>query len=233
MGQAAGGNQQINTHKLRSMNEQTQLDDSGTTTTMESRELIENLEADTLVQANDTVIIYRSPLAEAPRIFLLVVLYIATIYFTNKFPITVHQISIGSLFGYDITFGLPLLGLLPLMLMGNIVVRLMNYKYVLTPDYVLEIEGLMALVEKSVRLHYIHLRGIEIERSVLQKLFNLGDLRLGSAIAQGDAEIVMKGIYNPRRVKDIINERMIEQNNLQQDKPSQELIQELLEAVAD
>lgn len=161
---------------------------------------------------SENIVVNRHYLDELPRIVLLILLYILAIYVSIKVPVTVQYIPLGSLFGKQFSIGLPLAGIVPLMLMANIAHSLMNYRYVLTPDYVMEIEGLLDFREKSQRLHYIHIRGMEIEKSVFQKMFNLGDLKLGSPVAQADAEIVLRGIRDPRRFKDIINQRIIEQS---------------------
>ena len=161
---------------------------------------------------SDNIVIYRSPLNEIPRGIVLLALYVATIYVSWTYPESIQYVSLGELFGRELSMGLPLFGIVPLVFMGAISHSLLNFRYVLTPDYVMEIEGLLDLREKSVRLHYIHIRGMEIDRSVLQKLLNIGDLRLGSAVAHGDSEIVMKGIYNPRHYKDIINQRIMAQS---------------------
>lgn len=156
------------------------------------------------------VVIFRHPFDETPRILLLLLFYAAAIYISVAFPVTVQRVPLGSIFGKEMSIGIPLAAIVPIMMMGGIVHSLYDVRYVLTPDYVMEIEGLLSFNEKSVRLHYIHIRGMEIERNIFQKMFNIGNLKLGSAIAQGDSDVVLRGVYDPRRYKDIINERIME-----------------------
>lgn len=180
------------------------------TTTEEPSETHSSASEETEARPSPNVVIFRHPLDETPRILLLLLFYAAAIYISIAFPVTVQRIPLGVIFGKELSIGLPLAAIVPIVMMGSIVHSLYDVRYVLTPDYVMEIEGLLSFNERSVRLHYIHIRGMEIERNIFQKMFNIGNLKLGSAIAQGDSDVVLRGVFDPRRYKDIINERIME-----------------------
>ncbi len=125
-----------------------------------------------------------------------------------RFPDTVEHYFLGSAFGFDVGLSLPAMGILPLVLGAALIHKLLNRKYVLCEDYILEIEGLVAFTLRTVRLRYLHIRGLEIDCNILQRMLGVGDLRVGGEISPEDTDVVMMGIYNPNRYKDIIKERI-------------------------
>ena len=58
-----------------------------------------------------------------------------------------------------------------------------------------------------MRLLYIHIKDIELNAKFYQRFLNLGELVLATSITQGDSSINMRGIFNPRLYKDVIQDR--------------------------
>lgn len=155
------------------------------------------------------VVIYRSHLNEWINILLVCLLSLCAGILTNKLEWSLQWISLGSLFGTNLTFPLPLFAIVPLALLGVIIHNVYNYRYILCDDYVLSVKGLWDFNRSSVRINYVHVRGVEIDEGLIQQVFGLGDLRiLGTAGTESDHAVVMQGVRNPRKIKDLIQERI-------------------------
>ena len=130
---------------------------------------------------------------------------IASGYIAFYFPETSQDI--GSIFG--ITISLPIAGVVPLVFLGQLFHNLNNRKLVVYDDGVLFVQGLIAWKQHSVRMRYIHIREIEVNQTILQKLFNVGDIILISVAShESDDEINMIGISNPEGAKLLIQEKL-------------------------
>ena len=104
-------------------------------------------------------------------------------------------------------FHIPLFGIIPLVLGAKLLHDMKDSKLLLYKDYVLYAKGLMSWQEHTVRIRYNHLREIEIDQTILQKLFGIGDIVLISMSSQSEDEVYMRGIPNPRHIKDLIEKR--------------------------
>ena len=161
------------------------------------------------------IVIYRSHLNEWFNIVLVCGLSLVAGILTQMYEWSLQWIPLGSIAGLNLAFPLPLFAILPLALLGIVVHNLYNYKYILCADYVLSVKGLWDFNRSSVRINYVHIRGVEIDEGLAQRLFGLGDLRiLGTAGTGSDHAVIMEGIRNPRKIKDIIQTRMNEKLNL-------------------
>ena len=94
-----------------------------------------------------------------------------------------------------------------LIILGE-VWRSFNKRFCLCKEYVSVYAGLLGANLRTTRLLYEHVRGVEIEQSVLQRLLGLGDLHVGSDVNKGEGEMVICGIRNPDKVKDLLLERV-------------------------
>lgn len=148
----------------------------------------------------------RSPLAELPRISLLLVLIVAGTLLSVIYPVTIQTVVIP-LGSYEFAIVLPLIGLPLLLLAAYIIHRLWDTKYVIGADYVRSIKGLLSLSKEDMRIEYSTVRGIEIVRPLWQRILNVGTLKIGSAM-RVEVEVLIEGIFNPSRYRDIILSRM-------------------------
>jgi len=57
-------------------------------------------------------------------------------------------------------------------------------------------------------LLYEHVRGVEIEQGLYQRIINLGDLHVGSGVNKGESEMLVCGIRNPDAIKDELLKRV-------------------------
>jgi hypothetical protein len=86
--------------------------------------------------------------------------------------------------------------------------KCLNQKLCFCGTYVSRYSGILGTNLRTSRLLYKHVRGVEIEQSILGRIFNLGDIHVGSDNSRSTAEIVIRGVYNPERIKDILLERV-------------------------
>lgn len=150
------------------------------------------------IAPEETVTIYRSPLAYGPSILIFLLVLGAGIYTMVAYPRTIQHINI---FGFEML--LPLSGL-PALVMAFIVLhQIFDGKYIISEKFVRGLEGLMSLRKDDVIVELAHIRGIEIHRGLYGRLVNTGELAIGTA-AQEDEELTMHGVYNPSRLRDII-----------------------------
>ncbi len=114
---------------------------------------------------------------------------------------------------------------LPLAFMGGIVGiflllvvlwRCRNEKLCFCDMYVSRYTGILGNSLRTSRLLYHHVRGVEIEQSIIDRLLDLGDIHVSSDNSRASAEIVIRGVRRPERIKDILLERVAESQNPQQ-----------------
>lgn len=101
---------------------------------------------------------------------------------------------------------IPVLLLLPIILLLKVFYIIHNERFVLTPEYMIHITGRLNWKERTVRLEYTRIQEIEIDQTLLQKLFNLGDVVILPVAGSSTTNIHMHGTSSPREVKDAIRE---------------------------
>ncbi|MCA9290103.1 MAG: PH domain-containing protein [Phycisphaerales bacterium] len=63
------------------------------------------------------------------------------------------------------------------------------------------------LAKHSSEVLHTHIRNIRIEQTVVQRLFNVGDISMDSSAGGGaNVEINMRGVRDPEGVRDMIDE---------------------------
>jgi len=90
----------------------------------------------------------------------------------------------------------------------NAVWAAFNQRLCLCREYVSAYSGLLGTTLRTTRLLYEHVRGVEIEQSLIQRMLGLGDLRVGSDVNKGEGEMVICGIKNPDNLKDLLLDRV-------------------------
>ena len=148
----------------------------------------------------------KSFLAEIPLTVLFFVLLIAGIYLQMRFPSLSQTIPLIKLFDHQFKLYLPVFGLPVLLVLVILLQRVYNNRYTVCEDYIREVTGLLSLHKKDARIEFWNIRGVEIDRSIIGRMVNTGDLHIGSAM-QSDPEICFWGVRNPSRVRDLILKR--------------------------
>jgi hypothetical protein len=104
--------------------------------------------------------------------------------------------------------GAMAIGALGVVMLLLVAWKCLNQKLCFCGTYVSRYSGILGTNLRTSRLLYKHVRGVEIEQSILGRILNLGDIHVGSDNSRSTAEIVIRGVYNPERIKDILLERV-------------------------
>lgn len=152
------------------------------------------------------VVFHRSWRNEIPAIMLLVLSVLFSVYLVLDFPEIFLQDSNFNFLAFGNYSWLPsMLGafLVPLVVLGFLIHRLFDDRFIITEDSIVAVNGLLSLKLCSSRVHFAHVRGVEVEQGIFQRLVNTGNLMVGSAAHLGQ-EVVMKGVGNPTYYREII-----------------------------
>lgn len=98
---------------------------------------------------------------------------------------------------------LPLFALAPGFLLGKILIYMYDSKYIIDERGVEAQIGLVSMNLRQPRLRYEDIRGVEPNQTILERIFGIGSVLIGSAMTQ-DVEIVMEGVANPRAIQLLI-----------------------------
>ncbi len=169
---------------------------------------------DTVKQAENhsklpaTVVVYRGVFSEWGWLLLTIVLAAGAYHATPVSPWSVQEVVLNQGSPRALSINLPLLALLPILSGLKYLHSLFDQRYIICPDYVMEIRGILGWKRHSTRVNYVHIRGIEIDESLVEQMLGIGELRILTGPTSSDEyAICMDGIANPRGVKDIIQAR--------------------------
>lgn len=87
-------------------------------------------------------------------------------------------------------------------LLGTLIVRKLSIDYRLTTQRLIRKTGLLS--RKTGRVEVIDIDDVSIEQNLLQRLFNVGRIKVHSSDVT-DPELLMLGIENPSHVADLID----------------------------
>lgn len=146
-------------------------------------------------------------LQELPLLFLTLGSIAAGIYGSILYPASVQKLTITEFDSFSLIVPIPFFALLPVVLSLLLLHRLFDAMLVVGLDHICLIEGILSFRTIDTRIDYENVRGIEIDRSLYQRIFKLGAIRIGSSMHSG-VEIEMKGIKNPARLRLLIEDRI-------------------------
>lgn len=152
----------------------------------------------------EVIVVRHSILNQIPILLSFIAVTVVCTFLTIRFPSTLQEVvNIG---GIDLK--LPLFGIFPLVVLGLLIHRISNERLVFHPGYLLFREGIVSWRETSSRIEYQWIREVNIKQNLLQKILNIGELRVCTVATQQTAEVTMPGVRNPRKVKDEIYRRI-------------------------
>ena len=118
-------------------------------------------------------------------------------------------VKISDIIGKNITFPIwGIFSIIGVLFLLKAAWKSYNQRLCLCNQYVSAYAGILSPSMRTTRLLYEHVRGVEIEQSLFQRCVNLGDLHVGSDVNKGEGEMVVCGIRNPDRVKDLLLQRV-------------------------
>lgn len=99
-------------------------------------------------------------------------------------------------------------GIVGIVLLLVVLWRCKNEKLCFCSLYVSRYNGILGNNLRTSRLLYHHIRGVEIEQSIMDRILDLGDIHVSSDNSRASAEIVIRGVRRPGRIKDILLDRV-------------------------
>ena len=160
----------------------------------------------TFVEQQETLLFYRSVLAELPLIFVTIGLGVLALVLTLRYAESVQVLELLQLGDSSLSIGIPLFGIVPILSAALVIHRLYDRRYVIASDYVRSVSGLLSMRKQDMRIAFQDVRGVEVDRSLYQRIVNVGDMPSGSAMQAG-VEVQFLGVRNPSRYRDIILSR--------------------------
>lgn len=155
----------------------------------------------------EKITLYRSLYGESISIFLFIVTSILCIVYSDTSTYLRQDIFQFVINETAYTLSLPLIGILPFLILAYTAHRIFDCKYIIADSYIRELSGLASFKKKDKRLEFYNIRGIDIDRSLLNRILNVGDLKIGGSM-HDEVEVVFSGIRNPSKYRDIVVERM-------------------------
>jgi len=159
------------------------------------------------VRDGDNVIIRQSWLNQLGAVVLALVTLALTSYLTILFPEYTTLASEGG-------WSLPVLNFIPLTIVLRSAYNVYNERFVVTPEYLIDVEGRLAWRERSTRIEYHRVQEIKIEETIVQRIFSLGDVTVVPLAGADGMPICLRGVAQPRLVKDLIRHRKQERDVL-------------------
>lgn len=97
------------------------------------------------------------------------------------------------------------LAIIPLGILLEIIRRHNDDLYVFGKSNLTHLGGRLSLSYKVPSIKYAHIRAVVIKQSVFGRIFDYGNIELGTAANEG-VEVVMGGIYKPRELGKLIED---------------------------
>jgi len=150
----------------------------------------------------ENLLVHQSWKNQVPAYALFIALESLVIYAT----LVVGESKIITVPGLSYSFSLSTLKLFPILVLVRVAFCVLNERLVITPTYMIHVIGRLWWRERTVRLEYGQVQEVEISQSILQKLLGVGDLALKPIGGNDRASIYMRGVRNPRLLKDVIRD---------------------------
>jgi hypothetical protein len=159
------------------------------------------------VRDGANIIIRQSWLNQLGMIVLALVTLALTSYLSIMYPEYTTVPTEGGL-------SLPVLNCIPLAMVLRSAFAIYNERFVITPEYLIDVEGRLAWRERSTRIEYHRVQEIKIEETIVQRILGLGDVTVVPLAGSDGVPICLRGVVHPRVVKDLIRGQKRERESL-------------------
>ena len=126
-----------------------------------------------------------------------------------SFPATILKISIADFAFGEVGLLVPVFGIVPIAVLLAAFCSIFNSRFVVGAESVRCVIGLLTPGLRTLEIYYNNVRMIEVEQTGLQRMFDLGNLRIGSLISE-EGDVVLAGIRHPYQYKNLVERRMRE-----------------------
>jgi hypothetical protein len=141
----------------------------------------------------------------------MIILTLATLAITSYLSILYPEYTTLPL---ESGLALPVLNCIPLAMALRSAFAIYNERFVITPEYLIDVEGRLAWRERSTRIEYHRVQEIKIEETIVQRIFGLGDVTVVPLAGADGVPICLRGVSHPRLVKDLIRLQRRERETL-------------------
>jgi uncharacterized membrane protein YdbT with pleckstrin-like domain len=148
-----------------------------------------------------------------------VLLCVASVVFSNRFPESILSGPIFSFAGFTILLELPLFWLLPLSALGAALLRIYNVRYTLDQRGIQSRVGIFS--RRIMRLRFEDVRSVEIAQSLVDRFFNIGTVYISTASTEL-VELHFSGIGAPLEVQRMIECERDRRKDLLRESPGPE-----------
>lgn len=152
------------------------------------------------VRDGDNIIIRQSWLNQLGMMILGLAALALTSYLSVVFPDYTTIVTESGL-------SLPVLNFIPLAIGLRSAFCIYNERFVITPEYLIDVEGRLAWRERSTRIEYHRVQEIKIEETIIQRILGLGDVTVVPLAGSEGVPICLRGVAHPRLVKDLLRQQ--------------------------
>lgn len=96
------------------------------------------------------------------------------------------------------------LPIIPLIVLATAAWKIYNERLVITPHYLIHVTGRLWWSARTTRLDYIQVQEIETIQTIPQRILGVADLHITPIGRDLKGSIRIRGLRNPRAVKDVI-----------------------------
>ncbi len=115
-----------------------------------------------------------------------------------------------TLFGMTLEFSV--FSLISLFCFIALVQKVLNSKYYIGDSYVRSVHGRLSFQRKDIRIDFVNIKGIEINASLYDRIFNIGTVLIGSSTG-GGIYVSFEKVKNPGRIRNLIESQMQQRIN--------------------
>jgi len=153
--------------------------------------------------SNGVIVIRKVWRSEAVALLGFVLLSVAAVALSRMFPALVVRGELLQLGSTKIRLALPILWLVPAGWLSMIMFRIYNVRYIADARGLEVYIGLLSLAQQITRVRYEDVRSIESDQTLIERLFDVGTVQIGTAASTG-VEMVLEGVSAPKSVQEFI-----------------------------
>lgn len=128
---------------------------------------------------------------------------IVSVILSRRYPASIISGKLLSWGDLEITLQLPLFWLMPCYILIIGILRIYDVRYIIDSRGLEAKVGILRLNQTITRVLYSDIRSAETDQSLIERLFNVGDVEIGTA-ATAQIEVIFRGVAAPREVQNII-----------------------------
>ena len=144
--------------------------------------------------------------SEAKSVTVFCVLSAVSILLSHQFPgsIITDPRGVVTVAGFTLKLSLPMYWFMPLLALGNAMIRIYNVRYSVDGRGIEARIGVLSLSQTVVKLRYEDIRSMEKDQSLVERMLDVGSVQIGTA-GTSDVEMVLRGVAAPNEVMEMLH----------------------------